>query len=346
MRKTKVIVVDGSKFIRTLFSSLLNEANDIEVVETASDPYEAGDKIKQLAPDVILLSIDLPKMDGISFLDKIMTHNPTPVIMVSSLTHEAADITLKALELGAVDYITKPIEARLFTDLDGLRVELAAKVRNAVGANIKSMHLKAISKNPLEFTPSTNTKHKVIAIGASTGGVEAIRQVMLELPANIPPVVITQHMPEKFTEAFAKRLDNLTKVNVHEARNGQKLHVGNVYVAPGGKQMSITGDRTSGYTIKIDDSEPVAGNKPSIDHLFESIAKTCGSDAIGVILTGNGADGAEGMLKMKQSGAFNIGQNKDSCVVYEMPKAANENQSVDIELPLQGIAAEVLKHCV
>lgn len=346
MGKTKVIIVDGSKFIRTLFSSLLNETSDIEVVETASDPYEARDKIKQFQPDVILLAIDSPKMDGISFLDNIMAHKPVPVIMVSTLTHEAADITLKALELGAVDYVTKPMEARLFTDLDSLRVELVTKIHNAAGANIKSIHLQVTSKSVLEFIPSPNSKHKVIAIGASTGGVEAIRQVIVELPANVPPVVITQHMPKKFTEVFAKRLDNLTAVRVHEAKNGQKLNAGNVYIAPGGKQMSIAGDKTAGYTIKIDDSDPVAGNKPSIDYLFASIAKACGSDAIGVILTGKGEDGAEGMLQMKKSGAFNIGQNKDSCVVYEMPKAANENQSVDIELPLQGIAAEVLKHCV
>lgn len=344
MNKIKVIVVDDSKFIRTLFTSLLNETDDIEVIDSAEDAFDAREKIKKHNPDVITLDVEMPRMDGISFLEKIMTLKPMPVVMVSSITNEGADVTLKALEIGAVDYITKPSEARLFTNLDALRDELTTKIRNASKANINATHLKSEKLN-LEFNPKTTSKHKIVAIGASTGGVEAIRQILIKFPKNTPPVLITQHMPEKFTEAFAKRLDNLTELRVQEARNGQKLHPGNAYIAPGGLQMKIIGNEDTGYAIKVDDSEPVTGHKPSVDHLFSSVAEACGKNAIGVILTGMGNDGAKGMLEMKKAGSYNIGQNRETCVVYGMPKVASEAGAVDLELPLEKIAAEILKKC-
>jgi two-component system chemotaxis response regulator CheB len=266
-----------------------------------------------------------------------------PVIMVSTLTKEGADVTLKALEMGAVDYLAKPSDFNIYKNLDALKEELSTKIRSAAGANLRGSHT-PIDKKVINFISSNNTAKKIIAIGASTGGVEAIRQVVTKLPFNSPPTVITQHMPENFTEAFAKRLNTLTQVEVQEARDGQRLQSGNVYIAPGNRHMTLIKD--GAYTkIKLDDGPNVSGHKPSVDVMFQSVAKLYGSNAIGAILTGMGKDGATGMLEMKEKGAFNIGQSQDTCVVYGMPKAATELKATNIELPLEKITAEILKHC-
>ena len=344
-QKIKVLVVDDSKFIRTLFTGLLNEYPDIEVVGSAEDPYDAREKIKTLNPDVLTLDVEMPKMDGISFLEKIMKLRPMPVVMASTLTKEGADVTIRALELGAVDYVTKPSSTFIQTGISELGESLAYKIRVAANANVRAAQGMSHPNMPHHITHRSFDKNKIIAIGASTGGVEAIREVVTRLPENAPPVLITQHMPEKFTEMFAKRLDNITKVRVQEAQDNMTIKAGNVYIAPGNYQMSVVKDPSKGFKIKILDADPVSGHKPSVDYMFDSVANVIGDNAVGVILTGMGKDGAEGMLKMKKSGSYNIGQSKDSCVVYGMPRAANDVGAVDLELPVEKIADEVLKRC-
>ena len=349
MAKTRVLVVDDSALIRTLFTEILNNDPDIEVVGAAFDPYDAREKIKKLNPDVITLDIEMPKMDGISFLEKIMSLRPMPVVMVSTLTHKGAESTLRALELGAVDYIGKPADANNRNALQELSSELTQKVKVAAVSKVRSkQHIPANSNKDtsdiLPFTPSNISKKKIIAIGSSTGGVEALRDIILLLPSNTPPILITQHMPEAFTASFAKRLDGLSEMTVHEATNDQKILPGNVYIAPGGKHMEIKslGDA---YACRIADGEPVSGHKPSVDVLFSSVANIVKQNAIGVILTGMGKDGAEGMLTMRQAGAYNIGQNEESCVVYGMPKAARMNNATNAELSLAKIAKGILENC-
>lgn len=344
-QKIKVLVVDDSKFIRTLFTGLLNEYPDIEVVGSAEDPYDAREKIKTLNPDVLTLDVEMPKMDGISFLEKIMKLRPMPVVMASTLTKEGADVTIRALELGAIDYVTKPSSTFIQSGITELGNSLADKIRVAANANVRAAQDMSHPHIPQHITEHSFDKNKIIAIGASTGGVEAIREVITRLPANSPPVLITQHMPEKFTEMFAKRLDNITKIKVQEAQDGMLLKAGNAYIAPGNYQMGVVKDQSKGFKIKISDSDPVSGHKPSVDYMFDSVASVIGDKAVGIILTGMGKDGANGMLKMKQSGSYNIGQSQDSCVVYGMPKAANDSGAVDLELPVEKIADEALKRC-
>ena len=344
--KTKVIVIDDSKFIRTVFSGLLNQYDDIEVVATAEDPFDAREKIKLHNPDVITLDIEMPKMDGISFLEKVMKLRPMPVIMASTLTEKGADITLRALEMGAVDYITKPSDLSANVNLDQIGRLLAEKIRIAANANIsshvnRSSTIKRIVEHDHKFDPL-----KLIAIGSSTGGVEAIRTVLSEIPANCPPILITQHMPEGFTESFAKRLDASMQMSVCEGKDGLQIKPGNVYIAPGDKHMQVVGDMSRGAYLKVFDGESVSGHRPSVDVLFESVADNIGSNAIGIILTGMGRDGAKGILKMKKAGSFNIGQNKDSCVVYGMPRAAQEEGAIDLEIDLNKISEATLKKCL
>ncbi|MFN5382243.1 MAG: chemotaxis response regulator protein-glutamate methylesterase [Alphaproteobacteria bacterium] len=346
MKKIKVIVIDDSKFIRTVFSGLLNQHPDIEVVDTAEDPFDARDKIKLHNPDVITLDIEMPKMDGISFLDKVMKLRPMPVIMASTLTEKGADITLRALEIGAVDYITKPSDLSANLNLDNIGRLLAEKIRIAANANILSNPNRYNSIKRIIEKDQNFDSLKLIAIGASTGGVEAIRTVLSSLPANCPPIVITQHMPERFTESFAKRLDSSMQMSVCEGRDGMQIKPGHVYIAPGDKQMQVIGDMSKGAHLKIFDSEPVSGHKPSVDVLFESVAYNIRHNAIGIMLTGMGRDGAAGMVKMKKAGGFNIGQNKDSCVVYGMPRAALEEGAIDIEQHLDNIGDTALKKCL
>ncbi|MDR3449169.1 MAG: chemotaxis response regulator protein-glutamate methylesterase [Alphaproteobacteria bacterium] len=342
-----VIVVDDSALIRQMFSEMLSEEADIKVLDTASDPYDAREKIKRLNPDVLTLDIEMPKMDGLSFLEKIMTLRPMPVIMVSSLTQKGTEATLHALELGAFDYIAKPVTNQTRDTIADLKDELVAKVRAAAASNVarRGRARDASAETPvIPFHPPEGGARPIIAMGSSTGGVEALREIFLRLPANCPPIVITQHMPETFTQSFAVRLDSLSQVTVAEAANHDRLKQGHAYLAPGNRHLKIV--RIGGdFVCKLEDGPPVSGHKPSVDVLFHSVADAAGSRAIGVILTGMGRDGALGLKAMHDAGSYNFGQDQASCVVYGMPQVAVKAGAVDIELPLIDIPAAILKFC-
>ncbi|WP_420549817.1 protein-glutamate methylesterase/protein-glutamine glutaminase [Curvivirga sp.] len=345
MNKIRALIVDDSALIRQLLSSLLQKAEDIEVVGTASDPLNARQMIKELNPDVVTLDIEMPKMDGLTFLEKIMTLRPMPVVMVSSLTQNGAEATLKALEIGAVDYFGKPtidLEHGIMERAE----ELIVKVRNAAVANVKPLP-RAI-KDPSEVQRIQKIKfsstEKIITIGASTGGVEALKDVITTLPANAPAVLVTQHMPAQFTKTFAQRLDGMSVVKVKEAEAGERVLPGHVYIAPGDRHLTV-GKSGGNYVCKLDDGPEVSGHKPSVDVLFDSAAETCGENCISVILTGMGRDGAKGMLAQREAGAATIGQDEASCVVYGMPKAAYELGAVERQITLKRVAEVVLKLC-
>jgi len=342
-KKIKLLIVDDSMLIRAMFAEMLADEPDIEVVGTAIDPFDAREKIKQLNPDVITLDVEMPKMDGITFLEKIMALRPMPVIMVSSLTAKGADITIRALEIGAADFLTKPA-AQDEKNLLAMKHDLVSKIKAATKQKLFSRSEKSATESSeiLKFTG--NSFNKLIAIGASTGGVEALRDVLQVLPANLPPIVITQHMPAGFTKSFAARLDKLCAANVHEAQHLQELQAGNIYIAAGDKHIEVRGV-TGKWQIFVRDGETVSGHKPSVDVLFSSVAENVGKRAIGVILTGMGHDGAAGLLKMREAGARTIGQNEATCVVYGMPKVAKNLGAVENELPLLKISAEIIKLC-
>ncbi len=339
-----VLVVDDSALIREMVGSMVASAPDMELVGTASDPYEAREKIKQVNPDVLTLDIEMPKMDGITFLEKIMTLRPMPVIMFSSLTQKGAEATIRALELGAVDYVSKPILSQTPETIGVLTEEILSKIRTAASANLGFYRADPGRQTIIPFNPPAGGTDKIIAIGSSTGGVEALREICIRLPANSPPIVITQHMPEGFTRSLAERLDGLSQICVSEAENHMRLRTGNAYIAPGGKHLKVV-KVGSEFVCRIEDSSPVSGHKPSVDVLFTSLAESAGARAVGVILTGMGNDGAAGMKVMRECGAWNIGQNRASCVVYGMPMRAAQLGAVHLELPLASIPAAFLKFC-
>ncbi len=347
MKPIRVLVVDDSALIRQMFREILSAEPDIEVLDTAADPFEAREKIKQLNPDVLTLDIEMPKMDGLSFLEKIMTLRPRPVIMVSSLTQKGAEETIRALEIGAFDYLSKPVFHQTRDTIGEMGEALVAKIRAAANANMAQhgMHRHAPTAPAIvPFHPPGGVSRHIIAIGASTGGVEALREVFVRLPANSPPIVVTQHMPEAFTKSFAARLDGLSEVSVSEAVNHARLKTGQAYIAPGNRHLRIV-KIGADFVCKLDDGAPVSGHKPSVDVLFHSVAEAAGSHAVGVILTGMGKDGAEGMKAMRDHGCYNIGQNQTSCVVYGMPQVATRLGATHVELPLTDIPAAVLKFC-
>jgi two-component system, chemotaxis family, protein-glutamate methylesterase/glutaminase len=348
MKPITVLVVDDSALIRQMFKEMLSSEPDIEVLDTASDPLDAREKIKRLNPDVLTLDIEMPKMDGLSFLEKIMTLRPMPVIMASSLTQRGAEETIRALEIGAFDYISKPVTSQTHDTIGLLKQELVTKVRAAARSN--AAHRRGVSHhsgqapNIVPFHPPGGRSRHIIAIGSSTGGVEALRDIFLRLPANTPPIVITQHMPETFTKSFAARLDSLSQVNVSEAVNHARLKEGHAYLAPGNlhlKIVKVAGD----FVCKLEEGPPVSGHRPSVDVLFHSVAEAIGDRAVGVILTGMGKDGAQGMKEMREHGAYNIGQNQATCVVYGMPQVATKVGATHVELPLSEIPAAMLKFC-
>lgn len=344
MKPIRVLIVDDSALIRKIFQEILTENEDIDVVGTAINAQDAREKIKQLNPDVVTLDIEMPGMDGLSFLEKIMTLRPMPVIMASTLTQKGAAETIRALEIGAIDYISKPVQSQTRGTLSVLRDELVSKVRTASQANIGARNASAlVQPKQLGFkTPRANDK--IIAIGSSTGGVEALRDIFLTLPENTPPIVMTQHMPEHFTTSFAARLNGLSRVNVAEAYEGAKLQTGHAWLAPGGKHLKVV-RKGADYICRLNNGENVSGHRPSVDVLFDSVAEAAGANAVGVILTGMGKDGAAGMLKMREQGAYTVGQSQNSCVVYGMPKAAFVLGAVIKELPLSEIASHVLTYC-
>jgi len=346
MKPIRVLVVDDSALIRQMFSQMLSSEPDIVVVDTACDPLDAREKIKKLNPDVLTLDIEMPKMDGLSFLEKIMTLRPMPVIMASSLTQKGADETLRALEIGAFDYISKPVSNQNPDTIGALKHELIMKVRAAAKANM-ARHSTVYHASPsvVPFHPSGGKSGHIIAIGASTGGVEALREIFLRLPANAPPIVITQHMPETFTASFAARLNTLSQVTVSEAKNHDRLREGHAYIAPGGPAHLKVIRLGTELVCKLEEGPTVSSHRPSVDVLFHSVAEAIGSRAVGVILTGMGRDGAEGMKAMRNAGAYNIGQNEASCVVYGMPNMAAKAGATNVELPLNDIPAALLKAC-
>jgi two-component system, chemotaxis family, protein-glutamate methylesterase/glutaminase len=346
-----VLIVDDSALIRQMFSEMLSSASDIEVVDTAHDPFDAREKIKRLNPDVVTLDIEMPKMDGLSFLEKIMTLRPMPVIMASSLTQKGADATLRALELGAFDYISKPTSNQTRDTIGTLKEELISKVRAAAHANVgqrmaarSHAHTQKIETVP--FTPHAGRSSRdLIAIGASTGGVEALRDLFVKLPANSPPIVVTQHMPEAFTKSFAARLNAISAVTIEEAANHTRLQAGHAYIAPGGEAHLKIMKVGLEYVCKLEHAPPVSSHRPSVDVLFHSVAIAAGERALGVILTGMGKDGAEGLKAMREAGAYTIGQNQASCVVYGMPRVAQQLGAVNAEVHLNEIPYLMMKLC-
>ena len=335
----KVLIVDDSATARHILKEILESDKRIEVVGLAADAFIARDMIVELRPDVICLDVEMPRMDGITFLQKLMIHFPTPVVMVSSLTRRSAQVTLDALSFGAVDYVAKP-HSNIYDGKEEIREELIHKVINASYAKVKKLIGKsALSTNRVSLSETTK---KVVAIGSSTGGTEALKVLLQGLPKNSPAVIIVQHMPDTFVPSFASRLDSICDIDVKVAQNGDFLEIGTAYIAQGGKHMVL---RRSGarYFIEIGMGERVSGHCPSVDVLFNSVAKVAGSNAIGVILTGMGSDGAKGMAHMHQSGAKTIAQSEETCVVFGMPKEAIKLGGVDKVVPLTEIASTVMQ---
>ena len=345
----KVLIVDDSQLIRKLLLEIISSDNNIEVVGTAVDPYDAREKIKQLNPDVLTLDIEMPRMDGITFLSNLMRLKPMPVVMISTLTEKGADITLQSLELGAVDYIAKP-KVKVAESLPELSKEIIGKIKLAAKANVLALERNFNREqfaNPAVVDEKRSLKKKIglIAIGASTGGTEAIKQVLLSLPAKMPPIVVVQHMPAGFTASFSARLDSLTKLNVKElTESRQPLKAGEVFVANGSQHMVISG-KNDNYYASTDDSDPVNRHKPSVDVLFNSVTENCDDSVIAVILTGMGIDGASGMKRLYEKGVLTIAQDKESSVVWGMPRAAVEQNAAAEILPLQSIGQHLVDRC-
>jgi two-component system chemotaxis response regulator CheB len=345
MSKIKVLIVDDSAIVRKIFTEEISRQPDLEVVGTAPDPYVARDKIVQLRPDVVTLDIEMPRMDGLTFLKKLMRYFPLPVIIVSSLTPQGSKMAMEAIDEGAVEVLAKPGGSYSVGEMG---VQLVDKIRAA--ARIRVLQKAPVPAVPGERGPAkplalTQTTQKIVAIGASTGGTEALKEVLLRLPANFPGIVIVQHMPPKFTTAFAERLNGLCQIEVKEAADGDSVVTGQALIAPGNFHMLL---RRSGarYYVQVKTGPMVHHQRPSVDVLFNSTAQTAGANAIGVILTGMGADGATGMLAMKKSGSRTYAQDEASCVVFGMPKEAIKTGGVDKVVPLGGIAEELIRYII
>ncbi len=340
MNKIKVLIVDDSAVVRKIFSEELSKYSDIQVVGVAPDPYVARDKIVALKPDVITLDIEMPRMDGLTFLRKLMKYYPLPTIIVSSLTPQGGKLTLEAMDIGAVDVVAKPGSAYSVGDMSA---QLADKIRAASKARlIKKDETSDIAAAAEPIRALSQTSNKVIAIGSSTGGTEALKTILTKMPPNSPGIVIVQHMPANFTTAFAARLNDLCQITVKEAEDNDSVTPGTALLAPGNYHMIF---RRSGarYYVEVKTGPMVHHQRPAVDVLFKSTAKYAGANAIGVILTGMGADGAEGLLEMKNAGAGTIAQDEKTCVVFGMPKEAIKLGAADKVLPLQQIASEIIK---
>ncbi|NMM08586.1 chemotaxis response regulator protein-glutamate methylesterase [Polaromonas sp.] len=347
-KKIKVLCVDDSALIRSLMTEIINSQADMAVVATASDPLVARDLVKQHNPDVMTLDVEMPRMDGLEFLEKLMRLRPMPVVMVSSLTERGSEAALRALELGAIDFVTKPrlgIRDGLlaYTDLIVGKIRIAAAARILpVKRAANGSGLSVIADAPMLRSPLLSTE-KLIIIGASTGGTEAIRELLQPLPPDSPGILIAQHMPAGFTNSFAQRLNGLCRVAVTEAVHGERILPGHAYIAPGGFHLSLTRSGAN-YVVQVDQEPPVNRHRPSIDVLFDSAAKHAGKNAIGVILTGMGRDGAEGLLRMHQAGAFTLAQDEPSCVVFGMPREAIALGAASEVVPLAEMSQRVIAH--
>ena len=343
MKRTSVLIVDDSAFVRQVLTEMLSSDPSIVVVGAAPNPIVARDMIKTLNPDVLTLDIEMPRMDGLSFLEKIMSLRPMPVVMISSLTQKGAETALRALEMGAIDYVAKPAVG-LADGFADLRDEIVAKVKIAAMARVRSAPPQKPRSAPTAVGTSFNSSEKIIAVGASTGGVEALQEFLMAFPADAPAILVTQHMPAMFTASFANRLDNSCFVSVSQAKDGERVLPGHVYIAPGGYHLELARNGAN-YMCRVHEQPLVSGHRPSVDVLFRSVASAAKGNAVGVILTGMGKDGALGLLEMRRAGASTVGQDEASCVVYGMPKAAHECGATEIELPLSKIPAHVLHHC-
>ena len=346
MKKIRVLVVDDSAVVRGLLKEIISQQNDMECVGVACDPLVARDLIRELNPDVITLDVEMPRMDGLMFLERLMRLRPIPVVMVSTMTDHGADITIRALELGAVDFVTKP-RGDISGGLGVLAAQIVEKLRVAATAQTKRVQTVKGSDSPKAVVLmdskgqhgfSTNT---MVFIGASTGGTEAIKEILMKLPANFPGIAITQHMPPGFTSRFAARMNLLCRIQVQEAVNGERILPGHAYIAPGGSQFSVCRSRF-GYSAVVDDGLPVNRHKPSVEVLFRSAAAVVGSNAYGIMLTGMGDDGAKAMREMKDAGSYNFVQNEDSCVVFGMPREAIRQGAANAVLPLSDIAGALV----
>ena len=363
MAKTRVVVVDDSALVRSMLTEIINRQPDMECIGAAADPLVAREMIRNLNPDVITLDVEMPRMDGIDFLSKLMRLRPMPVVMVSTLTERGAEVTLKALELGAIDFVAKPKIGvadglrQLSDDItDKIRVASKARIHRLApapgagapaptGARTPGAPAAASAARPAAATPSLGrlSTEKLIFIGASTGGTEATKEVLIGLPADAPAVVITQHMPPGFTKNYAARLDGLCKISVKEASDGERILPGHAYIAPGGLHLSVERSGAN-YIARVQDGEPVNRHKPSVEVLFKSAARVVGPNAIGIMLTGMGADGAKAMREMKDAGAYCVAQDEASCVVFGMPREAINAGAVQEVLPLTKISGHVLDH--
>jgi two-component system, chemotaxis family, protein-glutamate methylesterase/glutaminase len=340
---TRVLIIDDSALMRQLLTSLLSEDPDIEVVDAAPDPLVAREMIKALNPDVVTLDVEMPHMDGLTFLRKIMTLRPMPVVMISTLTQAGAEVTLEALEAGAVDFVAKPTSS-VGPAMAALADELRAKVKAAAHTRVRIRP--ALPKPRLPQRQALNRQTgKILLIGASTGGVEALKTVLMDMPPDCPPTLITQHMPERFTAAFASRLNRECPMTVYEAKDGQRVAPGCVYIAPGGAHHLELAREGMAWVCKFNDGPPVSGHRPSVDVLFRSGARVAGSKAIGVILTGMGKDGAEGLLELRKAGARTLGQDEASSLIYGMPRVAFERGAVERQFALTDLAGAIVERC-
>ncbi len=353
--KVRVLIIDDSALMRKFLTDILSQSPSIEIVATALDANIAARKINTLNPDVITLDIEMPGMDGLTFLQKLMIANPVPAIMVSSLTERGSTAAIRALEIGAFDVVAKPQfdseESTSEFSRDLIEKVIAAgksksriKKRPVAALKVEQKYTADVIISKADFVNKNKPTEKVIAIGASTGGTEVIDQILASLPNGCPGILITQHMPEKFTEAFANRVNGKSNLLVKEAKNGDRLLTDLALIAPGGKHMLLKSDR-NGYWVEINDGPPVNRHKPSVDVLFRSVSKFAGDSSVGIICTGMGNDGAVGLLEMKQSGANTLAQNEESCVVFGMPKEAIKLGAADMITDIEGIINYIKKMC-
>ena len=348
-QKLKVLVIDDSALIRSVMREIINREKDMVCVGVAPDPLVAREMIKEFNPDVLTLDVEMPKMDGLEFLERLMRLRPMPVLMVSTLTEQSSEITFRALELGAADFVSKP-KLDIARGMEDAAIEITDKIRAVAQARVRML----IVAPPIQekfsadaILPSVagrySSTEKLIVIGASTGGTEAIKDVLIKLPADAPGVLVTQHMPEHFTKSFADRLNVLCKISVKEAENNERVLPGHAYIAPGNSHLLLKRSGAN-YVIKLDQGPLVNRHRPSVDVLFRSAANVAGANAIGIILTGMGKDGVQGLLEMKRAGCYTIAQDEATCVVFGMPKEAIAAGGVCEVLPLQNIARRTMEN--